>query len=115
MERYERPRPRPYLVNWNEGLDKYSSVGWKSRAELEALMRSKAINWIQMEGEEPLNRFELTIYQKYLELYKPEEGIVPGNKEIAEMISTEENTISRNDISRARRRIAHKLGFDAGW
>ena len=64
---------------------------------------SGEVSWINK-----IDSFELDVYKTYLELSGP--GEVPSNKAIAKKLD-----VSRNAISRARRRIAHKLDLKAGW
>ena len=111
MERKEQRKHSPYLVCW----DNNKGVGWKSRDELFEIVRNQQVDWIQDQGNESLNQFELEVFKAYIKLSNPEEGIIPGNKEMAEFLSTDDNLISRNALARARRRVARKLHFEEGW
>ena len=41
--------------------------------------------------------------------------ITASNREIAQLLSTDEEPISRNIVGRARNSLRQKLGFKAGW
>lgn len=68
-------------------------------------------------GSRPsLNAFESLVFDAYEELAEPEEGIVPGNKDIRNFLSDAFGfETTRAEVGRARKKIAKKLGKKAGW
>lgn len=59
--------------------------------------------------ENPLDSFEQAVYERYVSVFNETDN-VPNNRAMADELG-----VSRNAVARARRRIAHKLGFKKGW
>ena len=104
MER-EKKQYKQYLVCY----DNQRQISTVTKEAMEILIREVDVDWI-VSGNEQLTDFELEVYKTYLEMVNPEQGIIPKNKDLAQRLN-----VSRNQISGARSRIAHKLDFKLGW
>lgn len=63
-----------------------------------------------------LDDFELKVYLLYSELHEANKEHVPGNRQMAEILKERSGLdTSRIAVAKARRRIAHKMGFKMGW
>jgi|SRR3990172_4006080 len=111
MERGELRKAYPYLVCWNN----HSCIDWFTKREMISTIRTSDVNWIQDQQSGQLEPFELKVFETYVRLSDPEEGTIPGNKEIAQFLSTEENKVTRNAVARARRNAMNKLHLRPGW
>jgi len=104
------PKYRPFMVVYKE----YKCVNWMTKQEMEEKLLQGEVNQINFQGN--LDSFELEVYRTKLMLENIQEKEVVGNKDIAEQISQfSKESISRDAVARARRRIAHKLGYQEGW
>lgn len=104
------PKHRPFMVIYDEN----KCVSWMTKREMEEKVLQGEVNHIR--GQDNINEFELLVYKAKLVIEGIQEKQVANNKEIAEFINfSSEEPISRNAVARARRRLAHKLGFKKGW
>jgi TFIIF-interacting CTD phosphatase-like protein len=105
---------KPYIVCY----DDYRCVSSLDKDETERLIMAGDVKWLVGNRQE-LCEFEIKIYQIYLKVKEnmEVEGS-PSNKDIVEIFNKDKSIqrcISRNAVARARRRIAHTMGFKQGW
>lgn len=105
MRERETQNYRPFLVC----SDRTQEVRSMTREEMIAKTSTGTVNWISTANGKIIGE-ELIFLRNYLQMMKPEEGIIPSNQALAGKMD-----ISRRQIKRLRKTVAKKLEFKSGW
>lgn len=105
MKEREPQKYRHFLVC----SDGHRQITTMTRVELLSEVSTGDVNWIMTAGGK-IKDEELNFLKTYLGMMKPEEGIVPNNKDLSTALD-----ISRNEVAKLRKSVGQKLEFKAGW